>query len=230
MGLETAAKALVSMLRNETVRGVPVPAVIQTAKHVQDLFPLTDFKVRLDTSGSALGKARARALHWAASEHADVWLSCDDDCTASPGTIQQMVRVVQAERKPRIVVAPFPLRAERDSGRVNLVFGPGEPIERGVLVPIKYGGFGLVAVNGYALKAIVDQRPNWLDDDGVRKPLVFNCEVLPGFSWLGEDYSFFEQVRPFCECYALIDGETTHDGHTLGLEQVGELYRAQGAL
>jgi hypothetical protein len=126
-------------------------------------------------------------------------------------------------------VVPFGLRGADDSDRsqVNIRYRAGNNEERGALLPITAGGFGLVAVNRLAMNVIHEVRPSWLDDDNTLRTLLFNCEcelTAGGAEWLGEDFSFFKQVRDHVDCWALIRGESDHAGTIIDLGEVGALF------
>lgn len=210
----------------QKINGAPVPLAVETIRRIAEQFALEEVTIRIDPNGSSLGKARARALEWAHGTGSEVWVSCDDDVTASPGTLSTLVRLTRDVETPRIVVVPCALR---DFGKthatVNVIPVVGaQPLPGNLLLPLYRGGFGLVAMNRAALVAIRDQRPNVKDDDGSRIPLVFNCQVSPGHEWLGEDFSFFDQVRNIAECLMLLRGESDHAGSTIDLESVLDLF------
>lgn len=234
LGLTQSQQVLQALVQGKEVRGVPRPKAIDTIQKVGDLFgDLDQIAIRIEPNGSSLGKARARALAWAHGSGADVWVSCDDDVTASPGTLQTMVRLCREAAEPRVIVAPCALRAEGNHQEASVNVLPVKdalPVEHGLLLPLWRGGFGLVAMNRFALQAIHDVRPTCRDDDGNSMPLVFNCEVLTGrdgAEWLGEDFSFFEQVRQDVRCYALLRGETDHAGAVIDLGDVARLFVPQ---
>lgn len=233
LGLEQASKVLQAQVMGQEVRGAPPPLAVTTCRRLGEAHPLEEITVRLDPNGSSLGKARARALHWAWQTGADVWVSCDDDVTASVGTLTTLVRLVREAPMPRVVVVPCALRGDvAGKAQVNVVpdrdwrYTESHP-DRKLLCPLKWGGFGLVAMNRPALVEICDRRPNWLDSDGQRPPLVFNCEVTPGLEWLGEDFSFFEQTRDLVEAAFLIRGESDHAGASIDLADVGALFEGE---
>lgn len=230
LGLAQAQKALQAMVLGQEVRGVPKPRAVDTIQRLGDLFgDLEQLAIRIETNGSSLGKARARALHWAYQAKADVWVSADDDVTASPGTLQTLVRLCRDATEPRVIVAPCAIRVGESTTEagVNVVpVAPATPLEHGLLLPILWGGFGLVAMNRLALEAIEQGRPTCKDDDGTLMPLVFNCEVIGSApaQWLGEDYSFFAQLPKAVKAYALLRGETDHAGALVDLDDVRKLF------
>lgn len=244
LGLEQAAKVIQAQIAGQTVNGAPVPKAVETIRHLGQLFgDLEEIAIRIDPNGSNLAKARARALGWAHKTGASVWVCCDDDVTASPGTLQTLVRVCRDAETPTVLVVPCALRAEssRNAASVNVWPASDTKYPAGsarITLPLKWGGFGLVAMNRAALELIVKRRPSFEDDDGSAQPLVFNCElqgtIIGGggapanelaYRWLGEDLSFFEQVRPLgVECLMLTRGESDHAGAVIDLASVGALF------
>lgn len=233
------------MMLGQEVRGVPKPRCVDTIQRLGDLFgDLEQLAIRVETNGSSLGKARARALQWAHESKADVWVTVDDDVCASPGTLQTLVRLCREAGEPRVIVAPYAIRVGENATQAGVSVHPipgAQPVEHGLLLPIKRAGFGLVAMNRAALEAIVTDRPTCKDDDGSRIPLVFNCHVkflgrlgdVPPESnmeseWLGEDFSFFEQTRASVFHYALLRGETDHAGALVDLADVAKLFAPDG--
>jgi len=103
---------------------------------------------------------------------------------------------------------------------VNIVPCEGPPLVNAI--PIKLGGFGLVGMNKAAMLAVRESRPMFLDDDGVRRTLVFHDE-LDGEKWWGEDFSFFLQLPESVGRFALVVGVSNHSGIELELERVAEL-------
>jgi hypothetical protein len=235
LGLEQATQVLQAQVMGKEVRGAPKPKAIDTIQRLGDLFgDLEELQIRIDPNGSNLGKARARALGWAHKTGASVWVACDDDVTASPGTLQTLVRLCREAEGPRVIVVPCALRTDGVMKAAVNVWPEGEakyPKAAGALVlPLKYGGWGLVACNRAALEAICKGRPTWKDDDGSPQPLVFNCEIVPTpepreHRWLGEDFAFFDQVRPFVpDLLMLTRGESDHAGAVIDLADVAALF------
>lgn len=232
LGLAQAQKALQAMVQGKEVRGVPRPKCIDTIQRLGDLFgDIEQLAIRIETNGSSLGKARARALQWAYETKADVWVTIDDDVCASPGTLQTMVRLCREAVEGRVIVAPYAIRVGELTTEAGVSVQPvpgAVPCEHGLLLPVQRSGFGLVAMNRAALENIVEDRPKVRDDDGTPIPLVFNCEVQ-GDEWLGEDFSFFEQTRASVRHYALLRGETDHAGGLIDLADVAALFAAQSS-
>jgi hypothetical protein len=173
--------------------------------------------LRIDGGGSHLGKSRSRHFHDAFVSDCDVWLSIDDDVSASPLTLQLLLCAVQGPTA-RVCVAPCLMRG---SGAANIEWSqvylerniePGGTARR-----IRAGGFGLVAMNRAAMKAAVTAAPSWKDFDGL-KGAPFLEMLSDDGTWVGEDIAFFRRLPREVEVEALTTGKTIHAGYELCLE------------
>ena len=81
------------------------------------------------------------------------------------------------------------------------------------------GGFGLVAMNRAAMQAAALGAPQYVDDDGTRRPAPFLELITDEGSWLGEDLAFFARLSPAVLVEALVTGETWHAGSPLDLTE-----------
>jgi hypothetical protein len=221
LGLEGAMAELNRQIDEPSDRCLP------GIRTIARLRTLCDVALRLDTGGSVLGKVRSRHFCAALESGADLWISVDDDVEATIGTLANMLQAVWG-LVPRIVIAPCIIRGV-ESGpvqHVNVDLPRIVTTERTMpggarLRPCKGGGFGLVALNRFALIEIAQRHPEleYRDDDGAQRLGVFHDELVNG-QWFNEDLSFFRRVPETVFVEALLTGVTSHDGEALPLERV----------
>jgi|WetSurMetagenome_2_1015567.scaffolds.fasta_scaffold10210_4 hypothetical protein len=231
-----------AMIAHQRVGNLPVPESVQTV-HGLEALGVGEIGCYVDTGASHLGKARCRALHWGIESGAPVWIACDDDVTATNGTLRALLAALDTDT-PRAVAVPCALRQAAvdspildGSGRqqVNIdlasinVHPTGEPCV-GDLMPIHRAGFGLVGVNRAALDIIKNSDvERFIDVDGVKRTTMFR-DVFEGGRWWGEDLSFWMRLHDLSasiERWALVEGESVHAGIPLRLDRVRELHQVK---
>lgn len=216
-GVKEACALITQAIQDETKK-LPCFAVAT----LRELVKLAEVTLRVDGGASHIGKSRSRHFHEAFESGADVWLSIDDDVSATRETLEAMLTAVN-EPGARIVLAPCQLRGQL---KVNVNFAD-IVLERrlpggGTLRNARSGGFGLVAVNRAAMGLVANASPTWKDPaDGKTKPAPF-LEVLEvDGTWLGEDLAFFRRVPTGPKgvtIEAVTSGTTNHAGYELTLE------------
>lgn len=185
---------------------------------------LADVTLRLDGGASHIGKSRSRHFFEALESKCDVWVSIDDDVSA---TLETLGALLAGTVRPgaHIVSAPCLLRGE---ARINVQFADVVVESRltggATLRNIVSSGFGLVAVNREAMQLVATASPTWKDPhDGKVKPAPF-LEILESDgTWVGEDIAFFRRVprgSKGVSVEALTTGSTIHAGHELALESL----------
>ncbi len=183
------------------------------------LTKLADVTLRLDGGASHIGKSRSRHFFDALNSEADVWVSIDDDVSASLETLDWLLKAVN-DTTARVCIAPCLLRG---SSVVNVEWSPIY-LER-TLIPggtarhAVAGGFGLVAMNRAAMLAVAGASPSWRDPhDGAIKPAPFLEMLSENGEWVGEDIAFFRRLPRQVIIEALTSGKTSHAGYELSLE------------
>lgn len=183
------------------------------------LTKLADVKLRVDGGASHLGKSRSRHFFDALSSDCDVWISIDDDVSATAETLGWLLDAVRGDA-PRVCIAPCLLRG---SGVVNVEWSPvyleRSLVSGGVARRASAGGFGLVAMNRAAMVLAAGAAPSWKDGhDGAVKPAPFLEMLSSDGVWTGEDIAFFRRLPREVEVEALTEGRTNHAGYELSLE------------
>jgi hypothetical protein len=214
VGPERACELITASVQNENGR----PACF-AVKAIRDLTRLADVTMRLDGGASHLGKSRSRHFFNALTSDCDVWVSIDDDVSATRETLAWLLAAVESHT-PRVCIAPCLLRS---GAAVNVEWSPvfyeraidgGGSVRRAIA-----GGFGLVAMNRAAMLAAANAAPTWKDShDGAVKPAPFLEMLTDAGDWIGEDVAFFRRLPREVEVEALTSGKTTHAGHQLALE------------
>jgi len=193
----------------------------------------SDVAVRVDLGGSSAAKMRSRAASAALegmTEPGDVWLSIDDDVEATVDALRGLLEAA-ADPAPRAIIAPTWLRGlvsvpgQEAVPVVGVALDPEGLVRElagGVrLAPALAGAFGLVAVNRAALQAAAAVCERFTDDDGAER-FAFAHEMIADGRWWGEDLSFFRRLPPEVRVEALLTGFTSHAGHVLPLDKLGE--------
>lgn len=208
-------------LVNEAVAHPAKKPPIFAVTALRALTKLADVTLRVDTGATHIGKSRSRHFYAALQSECDVWLTIDDDVSASPETVAWLIACVDIHT-PCVCIAPYIQRG----GQADVASVEFSPVyyER-TLLPAGgsarralRGGFGLVAMNRAAMKAIATASPSFRDDDGQTKPAAFLEILTEHGKWLGEDLSFFARVPREVEVMALTTGKTIHAGHELALD------------
>jgi hypothetical protein len=214
-----------AQLQHLASRGQNRPGILPAMHTITELARFSELEVRCDGGCSDVAKYRSRMLaEFLGSAHR-VWLTIDDDVSASREVLKNLLTVVERDA-PAIAIAPCVLR---DGATVNVEWTTviydaalpnGAKIRRA-----KRAGFGLVAMNRAAAEAVEHAtleellfRP-WIDDDGQKKAPAFFPDYRDG-RWFGEDVSFFRRVPPTVEVWALLEGETVHAGYALELAEL----------
>lgn len=215
MGPERACE-----LVNEAVKDSAKRPPCFAVKALRELWRLSEMTLNVDGGASHLGKLRSRQFFMALSSDCDVWVSIDDDVTATRETLAWMLAAVDDVQTPRVCIAPCVMRGD---GLVNVEWSPIYSERRvnggGTVRRARAGGFGLVAVNRAALVRAASAAPSWRDSlDGLVKPAPFLDMLAESGEWTGEDVSFFRRLPRDVEVEALTAGKTMHAGHELGLE------------
>lgn len=195
----------------------PPPCFAVRALHT--LTHLADVTLALDGGASHIGKSRSRHFWNALQSSCDVWVSIDDDVSASRETLAWLLAAVEGP-SPVVCVAPCLLR---HGDAINIEWSPvyyekTVPPDGGSVRRIRTAGFGLVAMNRAAMNAAAKAAPTWRDLDGVLKPAPFLESITEAGEWRGEDVSFFHRLPREVERLALTSGKTLHAGHELALE------------
>lgn len=203
----------------EAVKHPSRPPPCFAVKALHALTHLGDVTLRIDGGGSHIGKSRSRHLYDAIQSKADVWVTIDDDVSATRETLAWMLTAVE-DSEARVCIAPCMLRG---TGEVNVEWSPvyyertllpGGSARRAIA-----GGFGLVAMNRKAMLAAAIASPMWEDPhDGKMKPAAFLESLDDNHSWVGEDIAFFRRLPRTVEVLALTSGKTIHAGHELALD------------
>lgn len=219
MGPARACELITQAARNATARP-PCFAV----RALRDLTSIADVTLRVDGGSSHLAKSRSRHFYDALMSDCEVWLSIDDDVSASRETLEWLLDAVTGD-VPRVCLAPCLLRGARgDASPVLNVQWNNVLLERdlprgGIARRCAAGGFGLVAMNRAAMHSASKACPTWRDPtDGNVKPAAFLEMLTDSGEWIGEDVAFFRRLPRDVEVYALVTGETLHAGHALSLE------------
>lgn len=216
-GVKEACALITQSVQDETKK-LPCFAVAS----LRELVKFCEVTLRVDGGASHIGKSRSRHFAEAFDSGADVWLSIDDDVSATRETLQWMVQAV-TEPGAHIVIAPCQLRGQL---RVNVNFAD-VIVERRTqggasLRNAKSGGFGLVAMNRAAMGLVAAASPTWKDpSDGKTKPAPFLEVLEDDGTWLGEDLAFFRRVPTGPKgvtVEAITSGTTMHAGYELALE------------
>lgn len=205
-----------AIVKGASPEDAPVPACL--SMHV--LAELFDVALRVDGGATCIAKSRSRHLAAALESERDVWVSIDDDVTASPQTLAWLVEAV-ACAEPRVCVAPYLLRGV--AGVASVEWSPvyvDRRLSRGGLARrAKRAGFGLVAMNRAAMQAAALGAPTFVDDDGRRHSAAFLELLTDSGQWLGEDLAFFHRLAPGVIVEGLVTGETWHCGARLDLAE-----------
>lgn len=207
-------------LINEAVQHPAKKPPIFAVKALHALTRLADVTLAVDGGASHIGKSRSRHFHAALQSECEVWLTIDDDVSATPETMAWLLACVDV-RTPCVCVAPCIMRGD---GTVNVEWSPIY-FER-TLFPaggsarrIIRGGFGLVAMNRAAMLEVAKASPSWKDPhDGHMKPAPFLESLDERGEWYGEDTSFFNRLPREVERMALTSGKTLHHGYELALD------------
>lgn len=202
-----------------TLQGHTIPGALTLAR-LAEKYEVT---LRVDGGATCIGKSRSRHFHEACRSDCDVWLTVDDDVSASRETVHALVEAVTTAEEPRVCLAPCLLR---ESNVANVEWSPifvmRELASRMKVRRASRGGFGLVAMNRLAMEAVQTHSPSFRDDDEVCKPAAF-MDIYSRGRWLGEDVSFFERAAMGSVVVeALITGHTVHAGAPLNLAAIGE--------
>jgi hypothetical protein len=223
LGMEQAGRVINAQLQGQPMRGAPPVPGVDTIRALAQLSPLDPVDVNISTGGASLAKERCRQLDWAIKGKGDFWISVDDDCTASLGTLVSFLAALNVDT-PRCVSVPMIKRASGAFEKPELNIWPQGGTPNGKLMAIEWSGFGLVGVNRPALQVISEltRTCSFLDDDGETRPAIFHeiRERLPGSAesfWYSEDISFWKRLPASIERWALIEGESDHAGVTLDL-------------
>lgn len=191
---------------------------------LRDLTSIADVTLRVDGGASHLAKARSRHFYDALMSDCEVWLSIDDDVSATRETLAWLLDAVTGAT-PRVCIAPCLLRSAHSekTGVVNVDWSPvmfGRSLANGGGTRrATAGGFGLVAMNRAAMHEASKVCPTWRDPvDANVKPAPFLELLTDAGEWVGEDVAFFRRLPRAVEVEALTSGETTHAGHSLALE------------
>lgn len=210
---------------------------LTTLRALQTAAPTTQIAVLVDAGGSHLPKARSRQFTLAAEQNPDVWVSCDDDVSVSAGTMAALLKHAMVDT-PRVVVVPCALRGAAaspivgsrgealagDPGSVNVKWAPDTtPREVNGLRRIHHAGFGLVACNRAGLERVARKAAKFEELGRVWSAAFADVMVARPdnpelFDWYGEDLSFFTRAHDAgVECWALVEGHSTHAGLSLNL-------------
>lgn len=234
-GIDAGAEEFQRQLREPEIRGaVDMPSV----RTILRLRELADIELRVDSGATVIAKARSRAFHAALHSDADVWVSVDDDVEATLATLDWLLGAVH-DVEPRICCAPTFIRGASTAKPTIEADIPIVRVERSVpsfsgkhppgqAVQINNSGFGLVAMNRPAMRAmaeLADEAPTpeltspgleYLDDDGIVRLALFREEFSD--RWYGEDRSFWRRVPRHVSKEALTTGTTKHGGYPLDLQ------------
>jgi hypothetical protein len=210
---------------DQTIPGhYPKPECVRTVDVLTKLGETS--KCMVECATSHLGAMRSRAQHWAMQQQdCDVWISCDDDTTASPAALSAMLRLLRTDQ-PRAVALPCVLRGG-NTPQVNVdVVASALVVVDGPVrsVAINTAGFGVVGVNRAALRSIARAHEGiaFVDVDGVSRLASF-AEVfiqLPdclGVEWLREDRAWWHRLPSDVVKLAVCCGESEHAGMRLDL-------------
>lgn len=252
LGPQQAADILQRMVAfDRSVRNLPHPECVRWVHTLSRVAPESQIPFYVDATATHLGRARSRAFHWAKQVMADnsqceAWVSVDDDCECNQVATALLLRRLRSD-EPRIVCVPFVKRALSKPPSSSIVDANGQPAatmgspadanivpELGAqvnaegLLPIRWGGFGLVGLNRAAVQRYAERckDQNYLDVDGVERLAVFRdvfhqTEPDKPKEWLTEDYSFFERAPLDVKRYALCEGSSNHGGIHLDLAHLG---------
>lgn len=196
---------------------LPLPCFAVAA--IRELAVISEATLRVDGGASHIGKSRSRHFYEALQSDCDVWVTIDDDVTATPTTLAWLLNAVEGTT-PRVCIAPCVLR---NGNAVNVewhpVFLERIVLPNGMVRRASAGGFGLVAMNRTAMQLAARSAPSWKDPhDGHMKPAVFLEKLDADGTWTGEDVAFFRRLPREVEVEALVTGKTMHAGHELALE------------
>lgn len=220
LGIEEGNRELQRQVLNPDKSSLP------GVRTIARLRELTSLQVRIDTGGTQLCAVRSRHAHEAWQSGADVWFSVDDDNEATTDTLASMLEAVRGEQ-PRIVVAPYIIRAAPDAPTtVNVdlprIITTERRLSNGArLRPVTKSGFGLLAMNRGALGAVREQCKHlaYLDTDDVERLALFFHEIKDR-RWLHDDFGFFSRVPSYVTVEALLTGVTSHAGEVLNLSEL----------
>lgn len=208
-----------SQLVNEAVKHPSKKPPCFAVKALHALTHLADVTFAFDGGASHIGKSRTRHFWNALQSSCDVWLTIDDDVSATRETLAWLLAAVDRE-SPTVCVAPCLLR---NGDAINIQWSP--IYYETTLAPpggsarrIITAGFGLVAMNRAAMHAAAKGSPSFRDLDGHMKPAPFLESITESGEWRGEDVSFFHRLPREVERLALTSGKTLHAGHELPLE------------
>jgi hypothetical protein len=226
LGPEQAAELFHRFVaRDRTIPGhYPKPECARTVDALTALGEVS--KCMVEASTSHLGAMRSRAQHWAMQQSdCDVWLSCDDDTTASPAALSAMLRLLRTD-EPRAVALPCVLRGGNPP-RVNVdVVANALVIVEGPVrsVGIHGAGYGLTGVNRAALDLIAREHEGlaYSDVDGVTRLASFAELLIPlpdglGIAWMREDKAWWSRLPADVVKLAVCVGESEHAGMRLDL-------------
>lgn len=228
VGPEAATEVIQRMVRRDpSVGNMPSPECVQCVHNLERV--TTDaIAVHAEASTSHLGAMRSRAQHFAMEQGASIWISCDDDNTASVAALSVMLKWLERD-EPTAVAIPCALRT---GNRDNVQVVPSVPVKYLIgqahpVVPIEWAGFGIVGVNRAALQLIAKQHDGlaFLDVDGVTRLASFAeswVETWDGDQtvkreWLREDRAWWYRLPRDVQRLAVCAGESTHAGRTIDL-------------
>lgn len=217
---------------------------LQCIRTLTRLATLADCQVRIDTGGTLIGKVRSEHFHDALNSDADAWVTVDDDVECTLETLDYLLGAVW-DNQPRVVTAPCIMRVGEER-RADVQFPAivqtrefpsftGKSLKLGRATAVRFGGFGLVAMNRAAMRAF---EAHWAGfvyvDHDVTRIAAFHeirdlevVEDLKGedehreWRWYGEDFSFWIRCRAAgIITEALVRGITFHAGHALNLNDL----------
>lgn len=221
LGKLVGAKPAEAFITEAVAKGtLPDDAPVPATPSLHVLAEMYDVALRVDGGATCIARARSRHLAAALESKRDVWVTMDDDVAATPSTLHWLVEAVEGP-EPRICFAPYLLR---NAAGVACVEWTSVYMDRklsggGLARRARRGGFGLVAMNRAAMQAAALGAPQYIDDDGTRRPAPFLELITDQGSWLGEDLAFFHRLAPGVLVEALVTGETWHAGAPLDLTE-----------
>src|SRR5882672_746723 len=211
-----------------------IPAALTIAR----LVPLEEIQLNVNAGATVIGKARSLAAREFMASDADVWLSCDDDVSASTDALRAAIS--QARAEPCLVVVPCLLRSTvmQSSGRpiVNLVSGAVTVQDRapsgGKLESIHAGGFGCIAASRAVVQRVHESAGEAADfkHEGAMVRSLFRDEIID-HEWVTEDLAFCRRLAVLgFRRWAVRVGTSVHAGQRLDLATLDALVSHAGAL